>query len=122
MAMKRMILRTTVLSLTVLTMVALTSLSTMKAHGATPTSSILTSSPTSTLVNPLASATVPNPKQPTNAVSAQSATQPAANGSDGKVSRIAFVANRNGALNIYSMDPDGKNIVQLTKTTEYKLF
>lgn len=33
--------------------------------------------------------------------------------------KIAFVSNRDGFHNIYVMDPDGKNVVQLTKGKEY---
>jgi dipeptidyl aminopeptidase/acylaminoacyl peptidase len=121
-AMKRLILRNIVLVLTVLIMIALTILCTITAHGATPTSVVLTISPTRTFVTPSVSPTAPNSKQLATTAPTQAATRLAVNSSDGRVPRIAFIANRNGAANIYAMDPDGKNIVQLTNSRDYKLF
>jgi Tol biopolymer transport system component len=38
------------------------------------------------------------------------------------IPRIVFVSNKDDASNIFAVDPDGKNIVQLTKSSDYKMF
>jgi Tol biopolymer transport system component len=97
--MKQMILRNFVLVPTALVMVLLTLFGTMTTHVE-------------------ATLQKPTPKISPTQAATQLATAEAAN----KVPRIAFVANRNGSSNIYTMDPDGKNIVQLTNTRDSKEF
>lgn len=55
---------------------------------------------------------------PAHGLNAAQATPTVAPTATNGVQRIVFVADKNGAFNIYAMDVDGKNIVRLTNSRD----